>query len=72
MRQRSEQPTGTTDQTDQRDVERSSDVDSNKDLTPVDVTTPTVSSQDHDISPWCLVLPHRRLVVRIMILVHGA
>ena len=44
------QPTGTTDQTDQRDVERSSDVDSNEDLTPVDVATPTVNSLGHDIS----------------------
>ena len=46
------QPTGTTDQTDQtdqRDVEQSSDVYSNEDLTPVDVTTPTVNSQGHDI-----------------------
>ena len=43
------QPTGTTDQTDQRDVEQSSDVDSNEDLTPVDVATPTVNSQGHHI-----------------------
>ena len=43
------QPTGTTDQTDQRDVEQSSDVDSNENLTPVDVATPTVNSQGHDI-----------------------
>ena len=45
------QPTGTTDQTDQRDVEQSSDVDSNEDLTPVGGATPTVSSQGQDISP---------------------
>ena len=38
------QPTGTTDQTDQTDVEQSSDVDSNEDLTPVDVTTPMSGS----------------------------
>ena len=44
------QPTGTTDQTDQRDVEQSSDVDSNEDLSSVDVATPTVNSQGHDIS----------------------
>ena len=50
------QPTGTTDQTDQRDVEQSSDVDSNENLTPVDVATPTVNSQGHDISSR---LPHR-------------
>ena len=43
------QPTGTTDQTDHRDVEQSSDVDSNEDLTPVDVATPTDNSQGHDI-----------------------
>ena len=43
------QPTQTTDQTDQRDVEKSSDVDSNEDLTPVDVATPIVNNQDHDI-----------------------
>ena len=49
------QPTGTTDQTDQRDVEQSSDVDSNEDLTPVDVATPNVNSQGHDISSR---LPH--------------
>ena len=39
------QPTGSTYQTDQRDVEQSSDVDSNENLTPVDVSTPTVNSQ---------------------------
>ena len=44
------QPTWTTDQTDQRDVERSSDVDSSEDLTPVDVTTPSVNSQGNEIS----------------------
>ena len=44
------QPTGTTDQTEQRNVEQSSDVDSNEDLTSVDVATPTVNSQGHDIS----------------------
>ena len=43
------QPTGTTDQTYQRDVEQSSDVDSNEDLIPVDVATPTVNRQGHDI-----------------------
>ena len=46
------QPTGTTgetEQTDQRDVERSSDVDSNEDLISVDVATPTVNSHGHDI-----------------------
>ena len=44
------QPTGTKDQTDPRDVEQSSGVDSNEELTPVDVATPTVNSQGHDIS----------------------
>ena len=39
------QPTGTTDEADQMDVEQSYDVNSNEDLTPVDVGTPTVNRQ---------------------------